>query len=155
LQDWKRTFHDTLGLPSCDLNFYRDLFLLAPVMLFAITGSVHLFGAANDKMLAWKCLAIAAYGVLLARERVLLILGGLAFCAVSFLLGFAFTQNWRLLVGVLATGLPVLLALRFARKYKPSYSWPANLDAVATFVVSVCSLLFTLKGFQILDTKPF
>jgi len=154
LQDWKRTFYDTLGLPSGDLNFYRDLFLFLPIVLFAITGSVHLFGADNERMLAWKCLAIAAYGVLLARERLVLIAGGLAFCAIRLLFGFAFTLDWHLLLGVTAAGLPLLLALRFL-KYKPSYAWPANLDGVATLVVTASSLLFTLKGFLILNTRPF
>jgi hypothetical protein len=150
--DWKRiVVGDAFRLPSRNLNYYRDLFLLWPFLLFAIAGAINLLASnPHHRILGVKCLGLAVAAIVLARERRILFLGALGFCAVRFLVTLALTRDWRALVGLLATGIPVILSARFVTNYKPSYDWPDGLS-IADLVVGLSSLLLTLESFTLID----
>jgi hypothetical protein len=139
MSDWKKVVvGDAFRLPSRNLNYYRDLFLLWPFLLFAIVGLINVFASDHHhKILGIKCLGLAVAAIVLARERLILIAGALGFCAVRFIIAVALTHDWRAVVGLLATGIPFLLFLRFVRNYKPSYDWPNGLS-VADLVMGLC-----------------
>ena len=152
MPDWKKVVvGDAFRLPSRNLNYYRDVFLLWPFLLFAIVGLINVFATDHhDRILGMKCLGVAVATIVLARERLVLIGGALGFCAVRLVIALALTHDWRAVVGLLATGIPFLLFLRFVRNYRPSYDWPDGLS-IADLVVGVSSLLLTLKIFTLID----
>ena len=58
--DWKRVVvGDAVQLSSRDFNYYRDLFLVWPFLLFTIAGLVNLFGVGHDHRIGMKLLATA------------------------------------------------------------------------------------------------
>ena len=146
--NWKRiVIGDAFRLPSRNINYYRDLFLLWPFLLFTMVGLIHLFTPDQaHRILGIKCLALAALAILFARERLILLLGALCFCAIRFLFALVITHDWKALVGLLATGIPLLLSVRFWADYKPSYQWPNNLSLL-DLVVGFSSLGVTLMVF--------
>lgn len=152
MPNWKKVIvGDAFRLPSRNLNYYRDLFLLWPFLLFAIAGLLHTFAAnRHEKVVGMKCLGLAFLAVVLARERLLLIFGAFGFCAVRFLFAALLTQDKRALVGLLATSIPLLLFVRFKRNYKPSYDWPDGLSII-DLVIGLSSLLLTLKTYTLID----
>ena len=55
MPDWKRVIvGDAFQLSSRDFNYYRDLFLLWPFLLFTIAGLVNLFGVGHDHRIGIK-----------------------------------------------------------------------------------------------------
>ena len=146
---WNRIIvGDAFRLPSRNFNYYRDLFLIWPFLLFSIAGIIHVFTSDHlHRVLGMKCLVLAALALALARERRILFLGALGFCAVRFLFALVMTQDWRALVGLLATGIPLLLSVRFLADYKPSYEWPEGLSIVS-LIVGLSSLGLTLAAFS-------
>jgi hypothetical protein len=76
MPDWKRiVVGDAFRLPSRDINYYRDLFLLCPFILFAVAGIFKLLS--QQWVVGAECLGIALGALLLSRERLLLFLGAL------------------------------------------------------------------------------
>ncbi len=123
-------------LPSRNFNYYRDLFLLSPFLLFTIAGVSHLFTPDHaDRVLGVKCLALGLLAIGLARERLVIFLAALGFCAVQFHIALILTHDWRALVGLLATGFPFSLSARFWANRKLSYEWPKGLSIVGIVVV--------------------
>jgi hypothetical protein len=52
-------------------------------------------------------------------------------------------------VGLLVSGVLLLLLGRFAKNYKPSYGWPEG--SIAELVVGLSSLLLTIRAFTLID----
>jgi hypothetical protein len=146
--NWNRiVVGDAFRLPSRNFNYYRDLFLLCPFVVFSIAGIIH--ASAPDhphRILGMKCLVLAALALALARERRILLMGALGFCAARFLFALVMTQGWKALVGLLVTGIPLVLSVRFLSDYKPRYEWPEGLT-IAGLIVGLSSLIFTLAPF--------
>jgi hypothetical protein len=94
-----------------------------------------------------KCLALGALAILLARERLILFLGALGFCAIRFLIVLLITGDWSALLALLATAIPVIWSVFVLSDYKPSYEW-SNKLSVIDVVLSVSSLGFTLVVFS-------
>jgi hypothetical protein len=146
--DWEKVIvGDAFELPSHDFNFYRDLFLVWPFLLFTILGLVSLFGVGHDLRDGAKFLALSLVTILLARERFILIGGALGICAVQSLLSF-FLRNNRvgLAVGIL-TGALFLLLIGSLKDYKPNYQPPRSSSIVAG-LVSLLSLGFSFLVFR-------
>jgi len=95
MPDWKRAIiGDAFQLSSHDFNYYRDLFLLWPFLLFTIAGLVNLFGVRHDHQDGVKFVALSLVTILLARERFVLIGSAVGFCAVQSLLSFLLRHDW-------------------------------------------------------------
>jgi hypothetical protein len=72
--NWKRLIvGDAFTLPSRDLNYYRDLFLLWPFLLFTLAGFAGLFDRDHNYRAAVVLLSLSAVPILLARERFVLL----------------------------------------------------------------------------------
>lgn len=148
MPDWKRVIvGDAFRLPSGDPNYYRDVFLIWPFLLFTIVGLVILFGGGHDYRLGFICAALSLLSVLLARERIVLIGGALGYCAVQSLLSFFLRNDWRGLAVAIPCGVLFVVILRSLKGYKPSYGWPKGLT-VADLIISLSSLglsIFALR----------
>ena len=148
MPDWKRmVVGDVFRLPSRNVNYYRDLFLLFPFLIFAAAGVFKLLD--HRWALGGECIGLALGALLLARERLFLLLGALGFCAVRFLVVIALTHDWRGFVGLLIACILLLVFGRMAKNHKPSYGWPEG--SIVELLVGLASLLLTLKAFILID----
>jgi hypothetical protein len=146
--DWKKVIvGDAFQLPSHDFNYYRDLFLLWPFLLFTIVGLVSLFGVGHDYRDGAKFVALSLVTILLARERLILIGGALGFCAAQSLVSFFIRHDWMGLAVAIPSGVLFILLLRLPRGYKPSYQWPRSHRIVEALVV-LLSLGFSILVFR-------
>jgi hypothetical protein len=141
--NWKQLLiGDAFRLPSRDLNYYRDAFLIWPFLLFTIAGLTSLFSHGHDPRLVFSFAGLSLLSVLLARERLILICGALGFCFVQSLLSFSLKHEWMGLVVAVAAG-ALLLVLAPFLKNEPSYGWPKGLS-IADVLVSLLSLGFSI-----------
>ena len=148
MPDWKRiVVGEAFRLPSRNINYYLDLFLLCPFLLFAVSGVFRLLS--HQWVVGAECIGIALGALLLARERLILFLGAVGFCTVRFLVAILLTQDWRAYVGLLISGIVLVLFGRLAKNYQPSYGWPEG--SVVELVVGLSSLLLTLRAFILID----
>jgi hypothetical protein len=146
--DWKRVVvGDAFQLSSRDFNYYRDLFLLWPFLLFTIAGLVNLFGVGHDHRIGVKLLALSLVTIVLARERFILIGGALGFCAVQSGISFILKHDWIALAVSICSSTLFLLLLRGLRDYKPSYGTPKGIR-IADILTGLTSLGLTLAVFS-------
>jgi hypothetical protein len=146
--DWKRVIvGDAFQLPSRDFNYYRDLFLLWPFLLFTIAGLVGFFGVGHDHRAAAKFIAVAIVTILLARERLILIGAALGFCAVQSGISFFLKHDWIALAVSIAASTVCLLLLRGLKDYKPNYSIPNGIR-IADVLTGLTSLGLTIALFR-------
>jgi hypothetical protein len=146
--DWKRVvLGDAFQLSSRDFNYYRDLFLLWPFLLFTIAGLVNLFGVEHDHRVGIKFAALSLATILLARERFVLIGGALGFCAVQSGISFVLKHDRIALAVSISSSTLFLLALRGLKDYKPSYSKPKGIR-IADILTGLTSLGLTLALFS-------
>jgi hypothetical protein len=138
---------DTFQLPSRDFNYYRDLFLFWPFLLFTIVGLVNLFGVGHDHRVGIKFVALSLVTILLARERFILIGGALGFCAVQSGISFVLKHDWIALAASISSSTLCLLLLRGLKDYKPSYSMPKGIR-IADILTGLTSLGLTLALFS-------
>jgi hypothetical protein len=148
LPNWKRLIvGDAFASPSRDLNFYRDLFLTVPFLLFALAAIGSLFAPTHDYRLAIKSAGSSLLALALARERFVLISGSLGFVCVECLGTFLLRHDLIALVVSIATGALFLVVIRSLKGYKPSYS-TARGGTIATSVIALVSLGFTIAIFH-------
>lgn len=146
--DWKRVIvGDAFTLPSKDFNFYRDSFLMWPFLLFAIAAITNFFRRGVDHRLGFQFLAIAIVCLLLAREKVVLIGGGLGFCWFQSSWTFAFRRDPVALWVAIITGALFVLLLIALRNYKPKVKWPEG-SSIATLLLGLCSLGLTILAIR-------
>jgi hypothetical protein len=138
---------DAFQLSSRDFNYYRDLFLLWPFLLFTIAGLVNLFGVGHDHRVGVKFVALSLVTILLARERFILIGGALGFCAVQSGISFVLKHDWIALAVSISSSTLFLLLLRGLRGYRPSYSKPKGIRIV-DILTGLTSLGLTLALFS-------
>jgi hypothetical protein len=155
MPDWKRLLvGEDSELPSPDLNYYRDLLLVSPFFLFTMGGLAHLLAAPNERMLAYRFFALAAVAIALTSERFILFIAAVGLCSLRLMLALAVNHEGFTFVTLLASVIPLLLALRFVRNYRPAYAVPKTLDVI-TFVIVASSFLISLKALILLDSSPF
>jgi hypothetical protein len=148
MPDWKRAIvGDAFQLSSRDFNYYRDLFLLWPVLLFTIAGLVNLFGVGHDHRDGVKFVALSLVTIFLARERLLLIGGALGFCAAQSMLSFALRHDWVGLLVAIPTGTIFIVLIRFLKDYRPRYQWPSG-SSIVDLLVGLSSLAFSILVFH-------
>lgn len=147
MPDWKRiVVGDAFQLSSRDFNYYRDLLLAWPFFLFTIAGLADVFRG-GDYRIAYRCLALSIVALLLARERLFLIGGGLGFCAVQSGISFVLKHDLKALAVSASTGVLFGLLIYRFKDYKPSYSWPKDTHIV-DILVGLASLGLALAMFS-------
>ena len=156
MPDWKRIIvGDAFALSSRNPNYYRDLFLIAPIFLFSIAGAIHVVGPSQGERIAGlKCLAISGLAILLACERFALVLAVLAFVAVRLFGALLFHWNRSGFLVLLAAVALLILSIPWIRTHKLSYGWPDK-EGIASLLVSVSSLILTLFVFQWLHLSSY
>ena len=148
--NWKQIIvGDAFRVPSTDVNYYRDSFLVWPFMLFSIIGLVNLFTRGVDHRLGIKYSALAIAAILLAKERAILFLAALGFCALQSLISFGLKHEWVALATAMLTGAPFLLFLRAWADYKPSYQRSRG-STMVDLIISISSLGLTLALFRVI-----
>ena len=146
--DWKRIIvGDAFELSSRDWNYYRDLVLVCPFTLFSLMVFDEFFHP-TDTRHYWAILAaVAVVLVLLAKEKVLLLLAPVAFIAMRSLWVFiAVRRDIRVLLAGGICSLILIVALVLGRNYRPKYQFSGT-DRMLDLVVGVLSLIgtFVLK----------
>jgi len=128
---------------SRDVSYLRDMALFWPFVLYSIFAVASAFSP-TDRHLALRCGAVALAALLLARERLLLLLVGLGFIAVQCAITLVLHRwNWAVfIVGILTAG-PFLVANRYWRKPKLAYDLPNEFRLVDALwsVASICGSL--------------
>src|SRR6266481_8121992 len=126
MPNWKRIIvGDAFKVSSGGVNQLRDLFLVWPFLLFSIIAVSGLFGAhETDRSYAIKSGICAAMAVLLARERLMLIAGALAYVSIRLAVALIFVHDSKVLLALMVWGGILLAIVRFAVKsnWKPSYT---------------------------------
>jgi hypothetical protein len=102
MPDWNRWIvGDAFKLPSRDINYYRDMFLVWPILLFSFAAIIQIaaFSSPEYRIYGFKLAACAIVAILLAKERLVLILAGAAYIALRSAIALALTLNgdhiWR------------------------------------------------------------
>jgi len=131
---------------SRDINFLRDAALVWPFVLFSMIGASALYSP-EFRQLGIRCIALAVASILLARERLLIFFGALAFVTMQVALTLVtHAWSWSSFAVLLATGIPFVLANRYWRKPKFSYRLPDEFGAVDMLLsfASISGTLFVL-----------
>lgn len=143
MPDWKRIIiGDAFTLPSHSFDYYRDMFLVWPILAFSGTALVQIIAPASPayRTYGFKLAVCAIVAVFLAKERLILIAGGAAFVALRLAFALAITQDWRTyLVGFLVSSGIWFAALLMRKGWAPSYAWPAK-RGVLSLAVGVAGL---------------
>ena len=119
-------------------NYYRDLFLMGPFLLFSIVALILAFQApsAENRRDFFSFVIAAGICILLAKEKLLLVLGTLAFVLVRLFAAMPAATTWHPLALFFAClGLGVLLLAWVSRTgYEPSYNIPDGYSLSEFFV---------------------
>ncbi len=135
MPDWKRLIvGDAFALDSRNRNFYRDMFLFAPFLLFSVIAVSGLLGPKRDYLVAVKSGLLSLLAVALARERLLLLASSLGFVCLQSGISFAVKRDPIALVVSILTGAACLCLMRWLKNYKPSYSFEKGVT-IATVLV--------------------
>jgi hypothetical protein len=134
MRDWNRLIvGDAFKLLSRDMNYYRDMFLLWPILAFSSAAIVHIISPEPPayRIYGFKLAACAIVAIALAKERLILITGGAGYVAIRLAVALALTQDWRTyLVGFLVSAAIVFAALWLGKDWKSSYERPAKTSLV-------------------------
>ena len=140
MSKWKQVVvGDAFRVPSHDLNYYRDSFLLWPFLLFTIAALVNLFSVGKDHRLGIELAALSVLTILLARERVVLIGVALGFCTVQPLLAFVIRHDWVGLAVAVPAGTLFYVLIRSLKDYKLSYGLPKG-GSIVDLLIGLLSL---------------
>lgn len=144
---WKRTIvGDAFRVPSRNINFYRDIVLAWPFLLFSIAALANLLSRTSDHRPGFEFAALSLASILLAKERLPLVVGALGFCfAQSTITSFLRHSGVGLLVAIITGASFVVLVRRF-KNYKPSYERPAG--TTVELLIGLSSLGLTLLLFH-------
>lgn len=128
---------------SREINYLRDLALFWPFVLYTILASGSLFSPGSEG-LAVRCAAIAIVALLLAKEKLVLLLAGLGFIAIRCGINLALhAWSWKIFAAGIVTAVPFLLANRYWRNPKLAYELPDEfrlIDALWSVIAIILSL---------------
>jgi len=148
MPNWKRVIvGDAFRLPSRDLSYDRDLFLLWPFLLFTVAAVADLFRSGQNHVAGFMPWALSGLSILLARERVLLVGAALGICALQSSISFLLKRDWLALAMAILSGTPLHLLIRMLKDYKPSYEWPEG-RKILEFLIGMSSLGVTILVFR-------
>ena len=144
---------DALRWPSDDINYYRDLILLWPFLLFLVAGITNLLTRGANHGPGLKLIVLALAMISIAKEKRLLLGGALGFCAWQSMFSFVVQRehDWRALATSILTGVSFLLLIRACADYQPSYRIKRGSSiSVVALLVGLVSLGLTLIAFRYL-----
>ena len=135
MPDWRRLIiGDAFALDSRDKDFYRDVFLFVPFLLFAVMAVTGLPNLKHGYLDAAKAAFLSLLVVALMKERLVLIGAALGFICLQSSVSFIFKPSPVALAVSILTGTACFLLFRSLKKYKPSYSMDKG-GTIATLLV--------------------
>jgi hypothetical protein len=139
MPDWNRIIvGDAFKPGSRDLNYFRDLFLMWPFMVFSVAAISNLSAPTSSayRVYGFKLAICAVVAILLAKERLLLFLVALLYVAMRLAVAIIFVHNWEIFTWLFVSGALLFLILRSRMffNWKPSYVWPKGLRALDLIV---------------------
>ena len=151
MPNWNRIIvGDAFKVQPGGFNYYRDLFLMWPLLGFSmVTTSILIGPRSADSLYGLKSAACAAIVLLLAKEKRLLAFTAASYVALRMAVGIIFIHTWQMLEWLLISGgvlLVVFLSGTF-KDCKPSYVWPKELH-VLDIVIGVLGLVTMIGIFQ-------
>jgi hypothetical protein len=124
------------------IEYYRDRFLIWPVILFSVLTIANLVEpeSPSSRLYAFKLAACAAAAVLLTKDRITTILAAALFIAGPLIVGLIVTRN-RIGYGIalLIVVCAVIALLPAIRRGKPSYEYEESKNRYV-------GLLFVMAG---------
>lgn len=133
---------------SRDLNYLRDVALFWPFVISSIVAASAALSQ-SDRQFALRSAGLAIVALLLAREKLLIFLVSLGFCAIQGALWLVIRPwSWSMFAVTALTGVPFLIANRFWRNPKLAYQLPKEkefgaVDMLLTFA-SICGTIYLL-----------
>ena len=121
---------------GADGNYYRDIFLLWPFLLFSFAAAFHFPSgrARSEGLYFYELTACAIASLLLAKEKCFLLLGSLGFIAVRLGLALFLKGGWNwnaiLWFAILVALLLVVGRTLVTRNWQPSYEIPEGTDVL-------------------------
>ena len=154
MPDWKRLIiGDAVALDSRDKNFYRDMFLFAPFLLFGIMAVSGLFRADRDYLGVVKCGLLCLSALALIKERLVLVAAALGFVCLQSSVSYALKHNPIALAVSIPAGVACFLLIRSLKDYKPSYSFEKGVT-IATLLVIAAGGICSYAIFRLLFVVP-
>jgi hypothetical protein len=104
MTDWRRILvGDAFKVSPGGINHYRDLFLMWPFLLFSIVAISSLFDTvAAHHAEAFKFTLCAIVTILLAKERLILLLVALGYMGIRLTVAVFFIHDRKVLLGALS-----------------------------------------------------
>ena len=143
MPDWNRILvGDRADWVPRNINYYRDIFLLFPVCGLSLAAIFNIFTPESPayRVYGFKAAACAIVALLLANERLALLLAVNLWIALRTAIVLAVTLNWRMLVMPLIISLGVVFViLRNREDWRAGYrSFPKmNILSVCAAVAGV------------------
>jgi hypothetical protein len=134
---------------SKDWNFYRDLFLLWPLILGSFLAGSELFSKTASIGLKLE-LVIAVAGLLLLVHEKRLLLGVVASSFTLYSIYVFIRYRYVPALVILAVSMVVLfIVAQLSKNYRVSYEWP---DEVGGFelLIAIASIVVTLAGWYLI-----
>jgi hypothetical protein len=129
---------------SRDANYLRDVALFWPFVIASIA-AVSWIPSPSARQLGIRCAVLALVALLLSKERLLIFLVALGFCAIQAVLNLiVHPWSWTMFAVAALAGVPFLVANRVWRKPKLAYKLPTDFGAIDMLLsfASVCATLF-------------
>jgi hypothetical protein len=123
------------------IDYYRDRFLLWPTLLFSVLAIANVVApeSPSGRIYGFKLAACAVIAVLLAKERLVIILAGVGFVALRLAAALATTRDWKAYGASLLVSIGILVALLpLLRRWKSSYEDPPK--------AGIAGVLFVVAG---------
>jgi hypothetical protein len=144
MPNWRQfVVGDAFKISPGGFNHYRDLFLMWPFLLFSIIAVSNFFTSDHvERSYSLKAGLCAIVVILLAKERLIMLITALFFVAVRLAVAAIFLHTWQVLLATLASGglLIVLIRSRIFANWKPRYATEKGWHAL-DLVVGVSGIL--------------
>jgi hypothetical protein len=135
MPDWNRILGwDAFKVEVAGFDYYRDIFLVWPFLGFSIAATSILAAPQSTayRIFGLKLAVCAVVTLLLAKERLILVLAASAYMAIKMAVGIIFIHTWQILLWLLVSGGILFIACRSAvlRDRKPNYVRPRKLHVL-------------------------
>ncbi len=135
MPNWKQIIvGDAFALDSRDKNFFRDIFLFVPFLLFTIMAISGVLSPKHGYLDVAKAGFLAILAIALVRERLPLVGASLGFVFLQSSASFVLKHDRIALAVSLVSGVSCFLLFRSLKNYKPSYSFEKGVT-IATLLV--------------------
>ena len=132
------------------IDYYRDRFLLWPVLIFSMLAIVNIVSPESPagRLYGFKLAACAIIALLLAKERLIMLLAGAGFVALRLTVALAVSRDWKaygvgflVSIGIIVALLPALRRWKSSDEDPATTKIPGVLFGVAGIVASVAVVL--------------